>query len=164
MKPRTLISVVAVAVSMIATAQSREIPRDTSFTMYSTNIKVHKSHPEAKLVPSTLPAGVKATEDVVYRTLTDTPFGDRSLHADIYRPDDNKRYPAVIMIHGGGWRSGARDLQRPLAMHIAAKGYVTVPVEYRLSLEAKYPAALHDIKAAVRWLRANADTDRKSVV
>lgn len=158
MTPRIVISIAAVAIAMIATAQSRDIPRDTSFTMYSTNIKVMKSHPEARLVPALLPAGVKANENVVYRTLKDTPFGERQLHADIYRPDNGKRYPALIMIHGGGWRSGSRELQRPLAMNIASKGYVTVPVEYRLSLEAKYPAALHDIKAAVRWLRANADT------
>lgn len=154
---RHLLTTAALAVTLFTAAQSREIPRDTSFTTWSTNIKILKTHPDARLVKPELPAGVKATENVVYRTLADTPFGDRQLHADIYRPDDDRRYPAVIFIHGGGWRSGSRELQRPLAMHIAAAGYVTVPVEYRLSLEAKYPAALHDVKAAVRWLRANAD-------
>ncbi len=154
---RLPIVITSVAVALAVAAGNDGIPRDTSFTARSTNIKVLKSHPEARLVEPVLPAGVRAEENVVYRTLKNTPYGDRQLHVDIYRPADDKRYPAVLMIHGGGWRSGSRELQRPLAMHIAAAGYVTVPVEYRLSLEAKYPAALHDIKAAVRWLRANAD-------
>ncbi len=141
-----------------AADMSNRIPRDTSFTTYSTALKIKKSHPEAKLVKAKLPQGVKAMENVVYRTLADTPFGTRDLHVDIYRPDDSNRYPALLMIHGGGWRSGSKELQRPLAMAIAREGYVTVPVEYRLSLEAKYPAALHDVKEAVRWLRANADS------
>lgn len=157
MNPLRFLSLAALAAAVTLSSQNREIPRDTSFTVWSTNKKVLKTHPEARLVSDTLPKGVKATEGVVYRTIKDTPFGDRDLHADIYRPDDDRRYPAVILIHGGGWRSGSRELQRPLARHIAVAGYVTVPVEYRLSLEAKYPAALHDIKDAVRWLRANAD-------
>lgn len=135
---------------------TREIPRDTSFNFLSTEKKVHKIHPEARLVEPQLPSGVKADENVVYRTLEATPFGRRELHADVYRPADSLAYPAVIMIHGGGWNSGSKELQRPLAMQLASRGYVAVPVEYRLSLEAKYPAGLHDIKAAVRWLRANA--------
>jgi len=62
----------------------------------------------------------------------------------------------VILIFGGGWKSGDKSQSVPMAMQIASAGYVTVAVEYRLSLEAKYPAAVHDIKAAIRWLRANA--------
>jgi acetyl esterase/lipase len=61
------------------------------------------------------------------------------------------------MIHGGGWRSGNKSMQVPMAQRIASKGFVTAAVEYQLSLEAKYPAAVYNIKAAIRWLRANAD-------
>ena len=157
MNLRLLLSIALCVTALFAVAQSREIPRDTSFTARSTYIKVKKNHPETRLVEPLLPEGVKAMEDITYRHLDNTPYGDRDLHVDIYRPDDDNRYPALLMIHGGGWRSGSRELQRPLAMHIAKEGYVTVPVEYRLSLEAKYPAALHDVKAAIRWLRANAD-------
>lgn len=133
-----------------------EVPRDTSFTAYSTNIKVRKHHPEAVLLPYELPAGVRVYNDVVYTTYKDTPYGDRDMHVDIFRPDDGKTYPALIMIHGGGWNSGNKSLQAPMAQRIAAKGYVTIPVEYRMTPEAKYPAGLHDIKTAVRWARANA--------
>jgi acetyl esterase/lipase len=60
------------------------------------------------------------------------------------------------MIHGGGWRSGDRSHNNTLAGRLAAKGFVAIPVEYRLSTEALYPAAVHDVKAAIRWIRANA--------
>ena len=103
-----------------------------------------------------LPDGVRAYNDVVYTTIKKTRFGDRDLHVDIFRPDDNKTYPALIMIHGGGWNSGDKSLQIPMAQQIASRGYVTIPVEYRLIPEALYPAGLHDIKTAVRWVRANA--------
>lgn len=134
-----------------------EIPRDTSFTTYSTNIKIKKKHPEAVLTQPQLPDGVKAIENVVYTTIKKTKYGDRDLHVDVFRPDDDKTYPALIMIHGGGWNSGDRSLQIPMAQQIAAHGYVTIPVEYRLIPEAVYPAGLHDIKTVVRWARANAD-------
>lgn len=143
--------------SSLTAVAGNEIPRDTSFTTYSTNLKVKKVHPEAVLLGSDLPEGVKATYGEVYTTIKGTPYGDRDLHVDVFRPDDNGIYPALIMIHGGGWNSGDKTLQRPMAERIASHGYVTIPVEYRLIPEAVYPAGLHDIKSAVRWVRANAD-------
>lgn len=60
------------------------------------------------------------------------------------------------MIHGGGWRSGDRSHNYPLAGQLAAHGFVSIPIEYRLSIEALYPASVHDVKAVIRWVRANA--------
>lgn len=137
-------------------AENDAVPRDTSFTTWSTYKKIHKKHPEAILLPATLPAGVREYKDVVYATFPNTPWGKRDLHVDIYRPDSKEKLPAVIMIHGGGWNSGDKTLQRPMAQRIAAKGYVAIPVEYRLIPEAKYPAGLSDIKTVVRWVRRNA--------
>ena len=137
-------------------AEERTMPRDTSFTAWSTYIKTRKHHPEIKLAPDSMPHGVKAWRDEVYTTLEDTPFGRRELHADVFRPDNDSILPALIMIHGGGWNSGDKSLQRPMAMKIAEAGFVTIPVEYRLIPEALFPAGLHDIKTAVRWIRANA--------
>lgn len=139
-----------------AFARTTDVPRDTSFTFWSTNVKVLKKHPEAVLMPATLPAGVKAQENMVYTHFSKTPFGPRDLHVDVYRPDNDSIYPALLMVHGGGWNSGDKTLQRPMAQQIAKAGYVTIPVEYRLSPEAVYPAGLHDIKTAVRWVRKNA--------
>ncbi len=158
MKRTELIALFAACALTASAAKPVAVPRDTSFTTYSTAIKVRKHHPEAVLALPELPAGVKAYNDVVYTTIKKTKYGDRDLHVDIFRPDDDKTYPALIMIHGGGWNSGDKSLQVPMAQQIAARGYVTIPVEYRLIPEAVYPAGLHDIKTAVRWARANAAT------
>lgn len=133
------------------------VPRDTSFTTHSTYVKVIKHHPEVTLALPDQMDGLRAYRDVVYTTHRNSPYGDRDMHVDIFRPDDDNTYPALIMIHGGGWNSGAKSLQVPMAQRIAAKGYVTIPVEYRLVPEAKYPAGFHDIKTAVRWVRKNAE-------
>jgi len=133
------------------------IPFDTSYTPYSTWIKIKKDYPIAVIVKDSLPENVLSVRNLVYSTLLNTPFGDRDLHLDLFKPAKPGKYPALIMIHGGGWRSGNKSMQVPLAQRIAAKGFVTVAVEYQLSLEAKYPAAVYNIKAAIRWLRANAE-------
>ena len=141
-------------------AQSAEIdgiPRDTSFTPYSAWIKIKKNFPEAEIVKAQLPDNVKAKYDVVYATLPNTPYGKRELHLDLFQPKAKGKYPVLILIFGGGWRSGNKSMQVPMAQQIAANGYVTATVEYRLSPEARYPAAVHDIKAAIRFLRANAN-------
>ena len=62
------------------------------------------------------------------------------------------------MIHGGGWRSGNRTQHWPLAESLAHLGYVCFTPEYRLSTEALFPAGVYDIKAAIRWVKANAST------
>jgi acetyl esterase/lipase len=68
--------------------------------------------------------------------------------------------PAVIWLHGFGWFAGTcRDnLEISMCTFLAAHGFFTVSVEYRLSDEAIFPAQIHDVKAAIRWLRANAAT------
>ncbi|SDL97294.1 Acetyl esterase/lipase [Catalinimonas alkaloidigena] len=137
---------------------SPPIPYDTSFTPQSTYLKERKNFPNVELVTPQLPRGVAWEKDVVYREIKDTPYGDRQLHADIFHPKKTAAgpYPAVLLIHGGGWRSGSKFNLIPMAQQLAAAGYVTLAVEYRLALEALYPASLVDIKAAIRWLRAHA--------
>lgn len=137
-------------------AQLASVPRDTSYTAYGTYVKVKKARPYVELVRPQLPAHIRAFEDVVYTVIPNSPYGKRSLRLNIYRRDDKKKYPVLLMVHGGAWSSGDRSMQIPLAQQIATHGYVTIPVEYRLSPEAPYPAALYDLKTAVRWVRANA--------
>jgi len=133
------------------------IPCDTSYTTYQAWLKLKGDYPEIKIVRPKLPAGVVAFQDIVYTTLPETPFGKRDLHLDLFRPERTGRYPALIMIFGGGWRSGSKSMDIPMVQQIAAKGYVTACIEYRLSPEALYPAAVYDIKASIRFLRANAE-------
>jgi len=82
---------------------------------------------------------------------------NQHLQLDIARPmAGTGPFPAVICIHGGGFRAGSRDGYLGLIQQLAARGYVAVTVSYRLAPKYPFPAAVHDVKAAVRWLRANA--------
>ncbi|CAN5805788.1 hypothetical protein BH11VER1_BH11VER1_03110 [soil metagenome] len=82
--------------------------------------------------------------------------GDFSIPLDIYVPKADGVYPTILLIHGGGWKQRQIESDKPLAERLALRGYVVAQVAYRLSTEAKYPAALHDCKAALRFLRAHA--------
>ncbi len=76
---------------------------------------------------------------------------------DVVRPRDNETHPAVLCIHGGGFRAGDRQSYLPLCIRLAQRGYVAATVSYRLAPKYQFPAPVHDVKAAVRWLRANAE-------
>jgi len=81
------------------------------------------------------------------------------LQLNLARPKSGEGpFPAVICIHGGGFRAGHRDGYNALCLRLAERGYVAVTVSYRLAPKYQFPAAVHDVKAAVRWLRANAGT------
>lgn len=75
---------------------------------------------------------------------------------DIYRPADDAVHPAVLLVHGGGFRAGNRSSYTKLAVRLAQHGYVAATVSYRFAPQFPFPAAVHDVKAAVRFLRANA--------
>ena len=102
-----------------------------------------------------IPPSVKEQRNIIYASI-----GDRNLHLDAFYPKKKakNKHPAILIIHGGGWRTGNRAQHIPLAQRLAAAGYVCFTVEYRLSTEALYPAAVHDLKAAIRWMRAQAKT------
>jgi acetyl esterase/lipase len=79
------------------------------------------------------------------------------LQLNLARPKQgNGPFPAIVCIHGGGFRAGTREGYDALCVKLAAQGYVAVTITYRLSPAVVFPAAVHDCKAAVRWLRANA--------
>jgi len=103
--------------------------------------------------PLRIPEGVRVERDVVYAR-----YGARELKADLYLPGVGAGpRPAVVYIHGGGWKNGNRNAFSRQAAHMAGLGYVGMCIEYRLSGEATWPAAIHDSKAAVRYLRAHAE-------
>ena len=82
---------------------------------------------------------------------------DQHLQVNLARPRDGAGpFPAVVCIHGGGFRAGHRDAYNALCLKLAERGYVAMTVSYRLAPKYQFPAAVHDVKAAVRWLRANA--------
>jgi acetyl esterase/lipase len=67
-------------------------------------------------------------------------------------------FPVIVSIHGGGFRAGSREGYNAQCMRLAQQGYVAVTVSYRLAPKYPFPAAVHDVKASIRWLRANAKT------
>ena len=99
-----------------------------------------------------LPPGIVKHADVVYAALE-----SRDLLLDVYAPERKPAtpIPAVVWVHGGGWRGGSKQNPRR-ALPILEHGFGLVSVGYRLSGEAIFPAAIADVKAAIRWVRANA--------
>ena len=103
--------------------------------------------------------GVSVLAGVPYAALP----GARPLELDLYLPVARPA-PVVVFVHGGGWRLGSRHSagpayagRRPSAFEAVARaGIAVASVDHRLSGEAAWPAQLHDVKAAVRWLRARA--------
>lgn len=78
---------------------------------------------------------------------------------DIFWPaEGNGPFPVVVSIHGGAFIGGdKRDVQLTPMFEVLKRGYALVGVNYRMSAEAKFPALIHDIRAAIRWIRANAE-------
>ncbi len=95
--------------------------------------------------------------DVEYRQ------GNPKWKLDLYLPPTpeggaGRRRPAIVFVHGGGWRGGDKGagMFRTLPEAYAKLGYVCISVNYRLTREAPFPACIEDCKCAVRWLRAHA--------
>lgn len=85
--------------------------------------------------------------------------GGRDLTADVYTPPGKpSQAPGVLLVHGGSWSGGDRTQLRGYGILLGRLGYLCVACEYRLSGEAAWPAQIHDVKAALRWMRANAGT------
>lgn len=81
--------------------------------------------------------------------------GGRELKLNLYHPSRGEGpFPAVVFVHGGGWRAGHRGHFSRQAMYLSSRGYVCACIEYRLSGEAKFPAQIEDVKCAIRWMRA----------
>lgn len=127
---------------------------DSSYSNYRAYLSTKKSHPFIQLVKPFNLKTVNQQKNIVYSRA-----GKRKLLMDVFYPakrDDKKLQTAIIMVHGGGWRSGDRSQHYPLLQKLANLGYTCFAPAYRLSTEALFPAAVYDIKAAIRWVRANA--------
>ncbi len=97
------------------------------------------------------------SEIAIERDLTYGKGADTELKLDLAMPQlGDGPFPAVVFLHGEGWRAGNRQQMNHFIEGMARLGYVSITVEYRLVPTARFPAQVEDCKAAVRWLRANA--------
>ncbi len=119
----------------------------------------------ASASPADEPAKAANEQDVVY-----TKPGTDELKLDVSRPAPKEGlFPAVLVIHGGAWRQGSKADVRAIAGEFAKRGYVAVAPQYRFCPKDAFPAQVHDVKAAVRWIKSNAskyqvDPDRVGAI
>lgn len=125
----------------------------SEYTAESTYAKLAGQYPHIKIASKAVPADVSAVRGLTYARR-----GKRALQLDLYLPAARSAAPAVVLVHGGGWRSGTRENMAPMAIRLAQHGFAAATVSYRLSPEARYPAAIGDVRSAIGWLRANAPT------
>lgn len=146
-------------------SQSVIVPRDTSFTIEGTYAKESKKRPYIQIACPSLPNNAKQELNLVYKSI-----GKRDILLDIYYPATiQKLKPAVLLIFGGGWSSGDKTHNNAMSFELVKHGFVAISPEYRLTLEAKYPAAVFDLKDAIKWMKANAfiygiDTNKIAVL
>ena len=128
------------------------IIKDSAYTVFGYYQKELKKFPFIKIAKAEHTPLVNEEYNLIYSSI-----GKRNLHLDLFYPSqtNSQKLPIAILIHGGGWRSGDKSFQHPLAIKLAEKGFLCATVEYRLSPEAKYPASIIDIKNAIKWLKCN---------
>ncbi|HUG17842.1 MAG TPA: alpha/beta hydrolase [Planctomycetaceae bacterium] len=96
---------------------------------------------------------LSAAETIVRKDIEYAIVGEHRLLLDLHFPATEGPHPLVVWVHGGAWRSGSKDAM-PLGA-LVELGYAIASVDYRLSPVAPFPAQVHDIKAAIRFLRAS---------
>lgn len=109
----------------------------------------------AVLLLAVLPTFAFSEQLHIIKDIEYAKIGDTSLALDLHLPRGEKKSPLIVWIHGGAWRAGSKK-NMPLGK-LVEEGFPIASVEYRLSPVAKFPAQIHDIKAAIRYLRANAN-------
>ncbi len=120
-----------------------------SYTAETTYQKLVKHYPFIRIASDAVPPTVQAVTGLTYIQR------GRPMQLDLYLPRQSIKAPVIVLVHGGGWNAGHREGMAPLAIRLAERGHAAATVSYRLSGEALYPAAIHDVKAAVRWVRAH---------
>lgn len=128
------------------------IKQDTTYSIDQRYRNNKKEYPFITPITEGDTSLLKIHHNIVYRR-----YDGRDMHLDIsyLKKKAKEKLPVVILVHGGGWRSGDKSMQAPMAYELARNGFATVNVEYRLSMEALYPAGMIDIKTAIRWVKTN---------
>jgi acetyl esterase/lipase len=113
---------------------------------------IHDGRPD-QAPPQPAHAEYRVREHVTY-----TPSGwPQALQGDLYQPLGEGPFPAVIVVHGGGWNSRDRTDMDAVSRKLAQRGYVALNIDYRLAPRFLFPASSEDVRAAIGWLRTHAD-------
>ncbi|ATQ74077.1 lipase [Massilia violaceinigra] len=143
-----------VLLSGCAGMTDHKIPAAVPYNAATTYAKLVKAYPFIQIADTRTNAEIVTISGMGY-----VRRGAHLLQLDLFLPPqatrDKAPVAAVVLVHGGGWRSGERSNMAPLAARLAARGIAAAVIDYRLADEARYPAAIHDVKAALRWMRAN---------
>jgi len=163
----SLVIVCTTACTWLSTSQATNTTNNTNtfentYTAENRYAQDVKNFPHISIASRAVPETVIEKKDITY-----VRYDQRELQLDLYMPrklaeqnathQSKKRAPGVVLVHGGGWGSGYRTHLTPMAIELAKAGYVVTTISYRLAPEAQYPAAIYDVKAALRWLRTHAD-------
>ncbi|ACT60296.1 alpha/beta hydrolase [Hirschia baltica] len=134
-----------------ALAENNILLVDDGYTVSQRYEKNKEKYPEIEWPILSFQPGQTIQFDLAYKQ-TD----QRTLHADIFRPSSEiNNGGALLLVHGGGWRSGNKSHFYALANLLSARGYTVILPEYRLSIETPYPAGLLDINDAIHWAKQN---------
>lgn len=126
---------------------------DDGYTVSQRYYAYREQYPQLQLPELSFQPGQQVLFDRLYKKL-----GDRELHVDVFLPNPARATRrALLLVHGGGWRAGNKSNFYAMANKFAQRGYAVFTPEFRLSLEAKYPAALVDINDALLWVKAHAE-------
>jgi acetyl esterase/lipase len=147
------VRIVWVAFAAIAVASAcRPTAVESPVAPPASSASAIESPSDDTVAPVAIPVVVRTRFDVAYASKSPTERLDLRLPASGDGP-----FPVVVWIHGGGWERGDRNLASESSpMRLLESGYAVASVDYRLSHEAVFPAQIDDVKAAVRFLRANA--------
>jgi PelA/Pel-15E family pectate lyase len=127
--------------------------RDTSFTVEKTISDMKKNFPNATYVLRNLPRNITLQKDVIYNR-------DKNYKVNIFSQKVKKSKGVVILLHGGGWRTGSKEMHQNLAIDLAEEGFLVFSPEYTLSTHGLYPAAVNDIMIFLQWVNDNPIKDK----
>jgi acetyl esterase/lipase len=121
------------------------------------------------LIVGLIAAARPADPPVIETDITYIKRGETELKLDLYRPAGKGPFPLIVWIHGGGWHGGSKADYRTPAKGFTELGWAGAAVQYRLAPGSKFPAQIHDVKTAIRFLRSKAaeyqiDPDRLAAV
>lgn len=143
-----LLVVVACSPGEGSTPTTTDLPESSQTTTASTSTTVP--------AVTTMPPTTTSTFPQPPTTSGELP----DLDAEIRVPDGEGPFPAVVLVHGGGWVSGEPSMMNNLARFLTAAGFLTINAPYQLSLELPgFPQAVDDIACAVNFGRAHPDSD-----